>query len=48
MPSFEDEEAHFGDTTPFVSADRYLAAGAKMIVVKNGPQEVIVASGKRP
>ncbi|EEE46077.2 sugar kinase [Roseibium alexandrii] len=44
MPSFEDEEAHFGDKIPSESADRYLAAGAKMIVVKNGPQEVIVAS----
>lgn len=44
MPSFEDEEAHFGDKTPSESADRYLAAGAKMTVVKNGPQEVIVAT----
>jgi len=44
MPSFEDEEAHFGDATPADSAERYLAAGASMVVVKNGPQEVIVAS----
>lgn len=44
MPSFEDEEAYFGDKTPSVSADRYLAAGAQMTVVKNGPQEVIVAT----
>lgn len=43
MPSFEDELTHFGDATPSVSADRYLAAGASMVVVKNGPQEVIVA-----
>ncbi len=44
MPSFEDEEAYFGDVTPAESADRYLAAGAQMVVVKNGPQEVIVAT----
>lgn len=44
MPSFEDEEACFGDDTPSASADRYLAAGAKMVVVKNGPQEVVVAT----
>ena len=43
MPSFEDELAHFGDATPDVSADRYLAAGAGMVVVKNGPEEVICA-----
>lgn len=46
MPSFEDELAHFGDQTPQVSADRYLAAGAQMVVVKNGPEEVICASGE--
>ncbi|MBG6159688.1 2-dehydro-3-deoxygluconokinase [Labrenzia sp. EL_159] len=44
MPSFEDELAYFGDTTADVSADRYLAAGAGMVVVKNGPEEVICAS----
>jgi len=44
MPSFEDELAHFSDPTPEVSADRYLAAGAGMVVVKNGPEEVICAT----
>lgn len=44
MPSFEDELAHFGDPTADVSAGRYLAAGADMVVVKNGPEEVICAS----
>lgn len=43
MPSFEDEEAYFGDATPRVSVDRYLAAGAKMVVVKNGPEDVVCA-----
>lgn len=44
MPSFEDELAHFGDTTPSISADRYLAAGAGMVVVKNGPEDVVCAT----
>lgn len=46
MPSFEDELAHFGDANAQVSADRYLAAGAGMVVVKNGPEEVVCASGQ--
>lgn len=45
MPSFEDELAHFSDPTPDVSADRYLNAGAGMVVVKNGPEQVICATG---
>jgi len=44
MPSFEDELAHFSDPTPDVSADRYLAAGAGIVVVKNGPEEVVYAT----
>lgn len=44
MPSFEDELAHFSDSDPQASADRYLAAGAGMVVVKNGPEEVICAT----
>ncbi|WP_428670991.1 sugar kinase [Roseibium sp.] len=44
MPSFEDELAHFGDTDANVSASRYLEAGAGMVVVKNGPEEVICAT----
>jgi len=44
MPSFEDELAHFSDPAPDVSADRYLDAGAGMVVVKNGPEEVICAT----
>ncbi|POF28527.1 sugar kinase [Roseibium marinum] len=43
MPSFEDEITHFGDADPKASAERYLAAGAGMVVVKNGPEEVICA-----
>ncbi|MEM9631612.1 MAG: sugar kinase [Pseudomonadota bacterium] len=44
MPSFEDELAHFGDADAQVSADRYLAAGAATVVVKNGPEEVVFAT----
>jgi 2-dehydro-3-deoxygluconokinase len=44
MPSFEDELAHFSDPDPQASADRYLAAGAGMVVVKNGPEEVVCAT----
>ncbi|MEP3048027.1 MAG: sugar kinase [Roseibium sp.] len=44
MPSFEDELAHFGDETPEMSAKRYLSAGAEMVVVKNGPEQVICAT----
>ncbi|PVB61814.1 sugar kinase [Labrenzia sp. 011] len=43
MPSFEDELTHFGDADPNTSAERYLAAGAGMVVVKNGPEDVICA-----
>lgn len=46
MPSFEDELAHFGDATAEVSAERYLSAGARMVVVKNGPEEVICATAQ--
>jgi len=44
MPSFEDEFAHFKDQTPKESAERYLQAGAGMVVVKNGSEEVVWAS----
>lgn len=35
LPSYDDEAAHFGDTSPQVTRDRYLAAGARAVVVKN-------------
>ncbi|WP_299816180.1 sugar kinase [uncultured Roseibium sp.] len=43
MPSFEDELTHFGDADPKASVERYLAAGAGAVVVKNGPEEVLCA-----
>lgn len=36
LPSFDDETALFGDTTPASTCARYAAAGASLIVVKNG------------
>ncbi|MBN9671800.1 sugar kinase [Roseibium aggregatum] len=46
MPSFEDEFTHFKDATPQESAERYLQAGAGMVVVKNGSEEVVWASDR--
>ncbi|SMX39066.1 sugar kinase [Maliponia aquimaris] len=42
LPSFEDEAAYFGDADPRATADRYAAAGARSVVVKNGPDPVHV------
>ncbi len=41
LPSFEDEADHFGDADPQATADRYLAAGATTVVVKNGEDDVL-------
>lgn len=38
MPSFEDEETHFGDTSIEATIERYQSLGAANIVVKNGPE----------
>lgn len=43
MPSFEDEEAYFEDASPSVSVERYRAAGAERVIVKNGPEDVVCA-----
>ena len=45
LPSFEDEAMHFGDATPQATARRYHAAGASLVVVKNGPDPVYVWHG---
>lgn len=42
LPSFEDEAAHFGDTNPQATGDRYSEAGASTVVVKNGSGPVHV------
>ena len=45
LPSFEDEAAWFGDADPEATADRYLAAGATTVVVKNGGAAVFYVGG---
>lgn len=37
LPSHDDEAAFFGDASPLATRDRYLAAAATTVVVKNGP-----------
>ena len=36
LPSFDDEALHFGDADPDATLARYLAQGARQVVVKNG------------
>lgn len=47
LPSFEDEAEWFNDASPQATADRYLAAGAITVVVKNGAGPVVYADGTR-
>ncbi|PIB25573.1 hypothetical protein BFP76_00045 [Amylibacter kogurei] len=46
LPSFDDETACFGDKTPNDCADRYLKAGAKLVIVKNGESPTLIATGQ--
>jgi 2-dehydro-3-deoxygluconokinase len=41
LPSFEDESVHFGDADPEATLGRYRDLGARTVVVKNGPGEVL-------
>ena len=41
LPSFEDEAEWFNDASPRATAERYLAAGAQTVVVKNGADPVL-------
>ena len=45
LPSFEDEADWFKDADPKATADRYLAAGAISVIVKNGAAPVLFAEG---
>lgn len=45
LPSFEDDARWFGDANPMVTAERYRAAGALTVVVKNGSDPVLYAEG---
>ncbi|MBQ2263661.1 MAG: sugar kinase [Loktanella sp.] len=44
LPSFEDEAGWFGDLTPYATASRYRDAGVDIVVVKNGPDQILVAT----
>lgn len=48
LPSFEDEATWFGDATPLDCAQRYAAAGAKTVVVKNGGAEIWALTDDAP
>ncbi len=41
LPSFEDEATYFGDAGPAETANRYSEAGVPLVIVKNGPGEVL-------
>lgn len=47
MPSYEDEETHFGDTSIEATIERYQSLGVENIVVKNGPDGVTLNFGGR-
>ncbi|WP_458792635.1 sugar kinase [Yoonia sp. MH D7] len=40
LPSYDDEAAYFGDTSPHATRDRYLAAGVRTVVIKNSGGKV--------
>jgi 2-dehydro-3-deoxygluconokinase len=45
LPSFEDEADWFNDVDPKATADRYRAAGATSVIVKNGAEPVLFVQG---
>lgn len=47
LPSHEDEATWFGDATPLDTAERYAREGAHIVVVKNGPGEIVMLHGGR-
>ncbi|KEO57940.1 sugar kinase [Thioclava indica] len=44
LPSFDDEQANFGDATPSDTLARYAAYGVAEVVVKNGATPVLIQS----
>ncbi len=44
LPSFDDERDTFGDKTPDETAARYLAGGARKVIVKNGEEPTLMAT----
>lgn len=47
LPSFEDEAVWFKDKSPEATLARYSQAGAKTVIVKNGPNPVLASSDER-
>lgn len=45
LPTFDDEQALWGDADPTATADRLSALGVPEIIVKNGPAGALVAAG---
>jgi len=45
LPSFDDEAAWFGDTSPDATLDRYAQAGPRQVVVKNAASSVVFLDG---
>lgn len=48
MPSFDDEQAHFGDVDIAATITRYRGLGVDNIVVKDGPMGVTLSFGDTP
>jgi 2-dehydro-3-deoxygluconokinase len=47
LPSYDDEADHFGDANITATRDRYLAAGATTVIVKNGEGDVHFTHGEQ-
>lgn len=45
LASFDDEASHFADASPEATLQRYLAAGAAEVVVKNGAEPMLAEVG---
>jgi 2-dehydro-3-deoxygluconokinase len=48
LPSFDDEARAFGDASPLHTFQRYRALGAKVVIVKNGGDDVLAGSSDIP
>ncbi|MBL3571535.1 sugar kinase, partial [Rhodovulum visakhapatnamense] len=44
LPSFDEEQAAFGDASPEATVARYRAAGATTVVVKNGAAPILLSA----
>ncbi len=45
LPSFDDEQVHFGDTDPEATIARYRQWGAETVLVKNGGGDALLSDG---